>query len=103
MTSLAELFPDGDFRFHLTLRRGGPQEFFRPSDPTGHVLSGRKRWLADMPKRYSALTPEGTPLLVEFVELCTEWGVLGGNSKLTANAGGKTTEAEILHEVGSTL
>jgi dimethylamine monooxygenase subunit A len=103
MTSLAELFPDGDFRFHLTLRRGEPQEFFRTSDPTGHVLSERKRWLADMPKRYSALTPEGSPLLGEFVDLCAEWGVLGGNSKLTANAVEKKADAEILHEVGSTL
>ena len=29
VTPLAELFPDGDYRFHLTLRRGEPGEFFK--------------------------------------------------------------------------
>ena len=41
MSDLAELFPDGDYRFHLTLRRGEPREFFRASDFSGRVRAER--------------------------------------------------------------
>jgi len=72
---LADLFPDGDYRFHLTLRRGQPRDFFAPSEPTGRLLAERARWLADRPERYAGLTPESEPLLEEFGDLCAEWGV----------------------------
>ncbi len=73
--SLAELFPDGDYRFHLTLRRGAPREFFRTqSSPS--LLAERTRWLAEAPARYAALQPEGAPLLDEFAALLAEWGVM---------------------------
>src|SRR6185295_17042961 len=75
MTPLADLFPDGDYRFHLTLRRGEPREFFRPHDPSGRALAERARWLAADPARYAALRPEGAPLLAEFGELCAGWGL----------------------------
>lgn len=72
--SLAELFPDGDYRFHLTLRRGEPREFFAAQDSTGAVLAERARWLAADPERYAALLPEGEPLLSEFAHLAAIWG-----------------------------
>ena len=75
MSELATLFPDGDYRFHLTLRRGEPRDFFQPRDITGRVLAERARWLAAEPARYAALTPEGEPLLAEFAALCAEWGL----------------------------
>jgi hypothetical protein len=74
MSPLADLFPDGDFRFHLTLRRGEARDFFAPRDLTGQVLAERARWLADQPARYAALTPEGAPLFTEFAALCAQWG-----------------------------
>ncbi|HWA84764.1 MAG TPA: heme-dependent oxidative N-demethylase subunit alpha family protein [Opitutus sp.] len=74
MASLAELFPEGDYRFHLTLRRGEPRAFFAPRDETGRILAERRRWLAAEPARYAALLPEGEPLLAEFEELCAKWG-----------------------------
>lgn len=73
MSELADLFPDGDYRFHLTLRRGEPRDFFRPRDRTGRVLAERARWLATEPARYAALTPEGESLLAEFAASATEW------------------------------
>lgn len=75
-SALADLFPDGDYRFHLTLRRGDPAEFYRPQDPTGQVRSERARWIAAEPDRYAALRPEGAPLLAEFRPLAVEWGAL---------------------------
>ena len=76
MTPLAELFPDGDYRFHLTLRRGEPAEFFRTRDKSGRILAERARWLAENPARYAALLPEGEPLLAELAELGEkDWGL----------------------------
>ncbi|MEO5959060.1 MAG: heme-dependent oxidative N-demethylase subunit alpha family protein [Opitutaceae bacterium] len=83
MIPLDELFPAGDFRFHLTLRRGDPRDFFRPSDPTGAILAERKRWLADTPTRYAALRPEDGPMLEEFAGLCAGW--IGQSGNLPAN------------------
>lgn len=73
--SLAALFPEGDYRFHLTLRRGEPAEFFRPRDASGRVLAERQRLLAESPARYAQLQPEGEPLLAEFAALAEEWGI----------------------------
>jgi len=82
MTSLAELFPDSDYRFHLTLRRGEPREFFSAHDATGRMLAERARWLGAEPTRYAALLPEGEPLLAEFAGLCAEWGIAEASSVL---------------------
>lgn len=81
MTPLADLFPDGDYRFQLALRRGEPGEFFRPQDASGRLLAERARWLTENPARYAALLPEGEPLLAEVAELATaEWGIPRTNS-----------------------
>ena len=76
MSALAELFPDGDYRFHLTLRRGEPGEFFKTRDGSGKVLAERAKWLAENPARYAALLPEGEALLAEVAELgVKDWGM----------------------------
>lgn len=67
---LAELFPDGEHRFHLTLRRAEPRAWFAHQDTTGRVLAERRRWLQAEPSRYAALLPEARPLLDEFAEVC---------------------------------
>lgn len=71
--ALAELFPDSDFRYHLTLRRGEPREFFAPRDPTGGVLAERARWLDGAPARYAALQPAGESILAEFERMAAVW------------------------------
>ncbi len=78
--SLAELFPDGDYRFHLTLRRTEPREFFSPRDPTGRILAERAHWLAAAPTRYAALNPEGEPILAELERVSAEWRACGPTS-----------------------
>ena len=80
MSPLGELFPVGGYRFHLTLRRDDPRDYFRSRDPSGGLLAERARWLASEPAKYSALRPEGEPLLAEFTGLCTEWGIAGAGS-----------------------
>lgn len=93
MSGLADLFPDGDHRFHLTLRRGEPRDFFGARDATGRVGAERARWLAAEPGRYAALTPEGGPLLAEFSALCAGWGVAEATS---VAALGAALEADFL-------
>lgn len=87
-TGLAELFPEGAYRFHLTLRRGEPQQFFARREPTGNVLAERRRWLQAEPERYAALLPEGEPLVAEFAAMVAEWGVAGMAGRRIEDAGG---------------
>jgi hypothetical protein len=86
MSALAELFPDGDYRFHLTLRRGEPREFFSPCDATGKLLAERARWLAAEPMRHAALMPEGEAVLTEFADLCAAWDITREKNLLALGA-----------------
>jgi dimethylamine monooxygenase subunit A len=72
--SLEELFPDGDFRFHVTLRHVEPSEFYAPCDPSGTILAERKRWLESDAATYAAILPEGEAALREFAALAATWG-----------------------------
>lgn len=83
-TSLASLFPDGDHRFHLTLRRGEPREFFARRDSSGRVRAERAHWLRDAPSRYAAVSPPAEPILREFAELAAEWE--GATSRIEPTA-----------------
>jgi hypothetical protein len=73
-SALAGLFPDADFRLHLTLRRSEPADFFRVPDGAAPILAERARWIEKDPSHYIALTPEGAPLLREFAEEAAGWG-----------------------------
>lgn len=72
---MLELFPDGNYEFHLTLRRAEPPDFFRPRDVSGDVLAERARWLAADAARYVRLTPGAESLLAEFCGLLAAWGL----------------------------
>ena len=88
MSPLAALFPAGDHRFHLTLRRGEAAPFFAPQDPSGALLAERAQWLAADPARYAALRPEGEPLLAEVAALAAaEWGRPGLDTVTALGAG----------------
>jgi dimethylamine monooxygenase subunit A len=75
--SLADLFPDGDYRFHLTLRRAEPRDFFAPQDPNGAVLAERAHWIAAEPTRHTAMLPEGASVFAEFAAMAGSWGLVG--------------------------
>ena len=69
--SLQELFPDEDYRFHLTLRKVDPAEFFAHPDP--ERLRQRRHWLGETPGRYCAFLPPARPLLDEWEMLAAGW------------------------------
>jgi dimethylamine monooxygenase subunit A len=84
--SLEELFPEGDYRFHLTLRRAEPSSFFGPQDASGQLLAERARWLAADGDRYAAIRPEGEPLLREVAQHAAAWGATRGIGELMDSA-----------------
>ena len=92
-SSLAELFPDGDFRFHLTLRRSEPEVFFRPQDSSGEILAERSRWIVAEPERYAAMGAGGEPVRAEFAAMATGWGLPCGS---TIESLGVALEPDIL-------
>ena len=71
--TLAELFPDDDYRFQMRFERGEPADFFARSDRSEIVLAERRRWLRSDPETYAAILPPGETLLDEAVELAHEW------------------------------
>ena len=95
--SLAELFPDGDYRFHLTLRRAEPRDFFSPRDLTGEILAERARWLASDDQKYASLLPEGEPTLREFSAIVSNW--VPGLDEV----GCSTPASESIRQLGRTL
>jgi hypothetical protein len=78
VNDLARLFPDEDFRHHLTLRRGDPREFLRLRGPGAEVLAERRKWLAQAPTRYAALEPAGEAPWRELCGRVAQWGVAAG-------------------------
>jgi dimethylamine monooxygenase subunit A len=95
--SLAELFPDGDYRFHLTLRRAEPRDFFAPCDGSGDILAERTRWLASDPAEYATISPEGEGALREFAALAPAWGASFKRDPAVCSA------TDLLHELGRAL
>ena len=96
--SLADLFPAGDYRFHLTLRRGEPRDFFAPRGSRGAVLAERARWLDSAPDQYAAVLPEGEAAVREFAALAATWIPDQENPTLSTRP-----SLEVLHHLGRTL
>jgi len=71
--TLAHIFPDGDYKFHLRFERGEPADFFAPT--TGHaaLVAERRWWLRGEPGKYAALLPPGESLLEETIQLAHGW------------------------------
>ena len=74
--TLAELFPDHDYRFSLRFERGKLQDYFAPTTANAEILAERRRWLSSAPETYAVLLPEGILLLEETIRLAHSWGAL---------------------------
>jgi hypothetical protein len=68
---LLEVFPDEDYRFHLTLRPSDPARFFQPADAA--VLEQRRHWLRADPVRYVGTTPEAAAALPRLETAFQDW------------------------------
>jgi hypothetical protein len=63
---LARLFPDADYRHHLSVKRGNLAAFFAPV-PKEHdeVIGERNRWLDESPQAYAAAVDSSVPIIEE--------------------------------------
>lgn len=68
---LSELFPDQDYRFHLTLRKGNLASFFAAPDPV--ILAERRGWIGTDPLRYLVGEADAEPLVAEAESLAAGW------------------------------
>lgn len=69
-----DLFPNGDFAFHMKFRRGEIEAFYRNQDHPG-VLSERRKWLTEAPGKYVGAGPGSEPVIQEAVKLARSLGV----------------------------
>ena len=81
---LAELFPDQDYRFHLTLRKGNLAQFFGDPDPV--ILKERRQWLENDPQRYVVAGADAEALVNDAERLASGW--VGG----AESTGGNVTD-----------
>src|SRR5262245_21566890 len=63
--TLADLFPEENYRFNFRFERGSISEFFRPTAQHDEIIEQRRFWLNREPARHAALLPEGHALLKE--------------------------------------
>jgi hypothetical protein len=95
----AELFPAGDFAFHMRFRRGEVAAFYRNSARHEEIVGERRKWIESDAQRYVAVTTEARPLLDEAVEVARSVGVdvdAGASALETAVNLGKSWEPDLL-------
>lgn len=68
---LSEIFPDTDYRFHLTLRRGQLADFFSLRRPA--ILEERRRWLSEARDTYALAQPGSEEVINEFAATVASW------------------------------
>ncbi len=71
--SWEELFPETDYEFRLTLRRGAPHAFFARGSGSAAVLQERCRWLDDDRDRYLRCPSEAEGAVDELVAEAATW------------------------------
>lgn len=74
--TLAELFPDDDYKFQLRFERGVPADFFAATARHAALIVERQHWLRSEPEKYSALLPGGEVMAHEVCSLAGEWNGL---------------------------
>jgi hypothetical protein len=65
----SDLFPAGDFAFHMRFRRGDIPAFYKNSATRADIIAERRKWIEQDAEKYVVAKPEAEPLLAEAVEL----------------------------------
>lgn len=71
--TLAEIFPEDDYKFQLRFERGDAASFFAASSHHAELLAQRRHSLRHEPDKHAGLLPEGVELLEETADLAREW------------------------------
>jgi hypothetical protein len=72
----SDLFPAGDFAFHMRFRRGEIAPFYKNSAAGADIIAERKKWIEQDTSKYVAALPESAPLLDEALEFAQSVGVV---------------------------
>ncbi len=67
--SFATLFPDADYRHHLSLKRGSVADFFAPTSEHQSIIAERQRWLAESPGTYAGAVQSAAASVTETAKL----------------------------------
>ena len=89
--TLANLFPDEDYRFQMRFERAAPSDFFAPTPDAEKILVERKHWLRNDSETCAALLPQGESLLNETVECARHW-----NGFSSPRSGDSTAREQLL-------
>ena len=65
--TLADLFPEENYRFNFRFERGSISEFFRPTAQHDEIIEQRRFWLDKEPSKHAALLASGETLLEEAI------------------------------------
>ncbi len=96
---LAKWFPDQDHRFYMRFERERIGDYFKPSELQSKILAERCYWLRTTPQIYTALLPEGIPLLEEAIALAqSEQTLLPESLVALADANSPEDKCRILGE-----
>ena len=71
--TLAKVFPDDDYKFHLRFDRGEPAEFFAPTERNAELIAERRRGLRSEAESCAAVLPSGVALIEETAQLAHNW------------------------------
>jgi hypothetical protein len=71
--TLADLFPDEDFRFHLRFQRRLPAGFFAATTEHDALIAERRRWRLGEPDVYAGLLPPRERLLEATFQFARSW------------------------------
>src|SRR3954467_4364173 len=102
--SLADLFPDEDYRFSIRFERQPIAEFFRATAQHDELMSQRRHLLETAPGDHLALLPEARPLLQETLEITrSQSGLPGTCAPTNSSFHLSTLNFELLNSLGSNL
>ena len=73
--TISDLFPAGDFAFHMRFRRGDIEQFYKNNAVHADIIAERKKWLAQDAHKYAAALPESAPLLNEALDFAKSVGI----------------------------
>ena len=97
--STNDLFPSGDFAFHMRFRRGDIPQFYQNTSDHADIIAERRKWLQHGPAKYVAALPQAEPLLAEAVEVANSVGVtarIGSSPAETMTNLGAAWEPDLL-------
>jgi dimethylamine monooxygenase subunit A len=94
-----DLFPAGEFAFHMRFRRGEVAAFYRNTAEHADIIGERRKWLAGDAQKYAGALPESEPLLAEAGELAKSVGIdtrVGGTALEAMTRLGGAWEPDLL-------